>query len=186
MMNRILYTVAESDRDLYGILKLQQENLPSSVSREEALKEGFVTVEHDFPLLKKMNAPYPHIIGVDGNVVIGYTLVMLQHLRYDIPVLEPMFDQIDNLMYKGHLLSNSRYFVMGQVCIAKAYRGMGVFRGLYHEMAIRMTSDFDFILTEISLRNPRSVRAHQKIGFETVHEYRSDAGEDWVIVLWEI
>lgn len=185
-VNEILYTVAESHRDLYSILKLQQKNLASSVSREEALEQGFVTVEHDFELLKRMNTPFPHVIAKASDEVIGYTLVMLPHMRYEIPVLEAMFDQIDNMMYKGHLLSNTRYFIMGQVCISKDYRGLGVFKGLYHEMADRMTADFDYIVTEISLGNLRSINAHQKVGFETIKEYRAEDGEDWLIALWEI
>ena len=185
-MSNIQYTTAESDSDLYGILKLQRENLPSTISREEALEQGFVTIEHDFALLKRMNSPYPHIIAKDGEEVVGYTLVMLRDLRDEIQVLVPMFEQINSITYKGKTLRDARYVVMGQVCIAKGYRGQGVFQGLYVEMARRMADDYDYIITEISLRNLRSVRAHHKVGFETIREYQADDGEMWAIVLWEM
>jgi ribosomal protein S18 acetylase RimI-like enzyme len=179
----ILYAIAETDSDLYGILALQRANLPVTISREEALAEGFVTVEHDFALLRRMNAPYPHIIAKDGEKVVGYTLVMLSEIRTEIPVLFPMFEQMDQIEVDGKLLAQSRYFVMGQVCIAVGYRGQGLFPGLYQEMANQMSGNFDFIVTEVSVRNPRSLRAHEKVGFQNVREYRSDDGEEWVILL---
>lgn len=183
-MSNIVYTIVESDHDLYGILKLQRENLATEISREEALEYGFVTVEHNFALLKRMNSPYPHIIAKDGEEVIGYTLVMSRELRDEIPVLVPMFEQIDNLTINGKMLKDTRYMIMGQVCIAKGYRGQGIFAGLYEEMARRMSVEFDYILTEVSLRNQRSLRAHHKVGFETIREYQADDGEVWAIVLW--
>jgi len=45
-----------------------------------------------------------------------------------------------------------------------------------------MRADFDYIITEISTRNHRSIRAHEKVGFETIKEYESD-GKEWKIVL---
>lgn len=185
-VSSLVYTIAATDQDLYGILKLQRENLATEISNEEALEQGFVTVEHDFALLRRMNAPFPHIIAKDGNEVVGYTLVMSRDLRDEIPVLVPMFEQMDNLTYKGLPLRDTRYMVMGQVCIAKQFRGQGVFAGLYQEMATRLKMDFDLVITEVSLRNQRSLRAHHKVGFETIREYQTTDGEDWAIVLLEI
>lgn len=54
------YGPALSKADLQGILALQQQNLPSALSPEE---QGFVTVRHDLPLLRKMNTPHPHRIA---------------------------------------------------------------------------------------------------------------------------
>lgn len=45
-----------------------------------------------------------------------------------------------------------------------------------------MSRDFDLVITEIDLANPRSIRAHEKAGFEEIDEYRSADGRDWVIV----
>jgi len=183
---KITYTVSENDVDLYGILSLQRSNLPISLSQEEALEQGFVTVMHDFSLLKRMNAPYPHIIARAGESVVGYTLVMLRELRHEIPVLVPMFAQIDKVSLDGLMLKDTRYFIMGQVCIARTYRGQGVFQCLYEEMVRRMSADVEYIVTEVSLRNPRSLRAHEKVGFRNVREYRSEDGEDWVILALEL
>lgn len=182
-MADINYTVASTDADLYGILKLQRANLPGSLTHEEALEQGFVTLQHNFALLKRMNIPYPHLIAKREDRVIGYALVMLPDLRAAIPALIPMFAQIDALEYAGQKLRDARYVVMGQVCIAKDYRGQGIFKRLYDEMVMHVSPHFDFILTEVSGRNTRSMRAHEKIGFENICDYTSDDGEDWSILL---
>ena len=185
-MNPIVYTIAVSNDDLQGILRLQQENLPRSVSHKEALEQGFVTVEHNFSLLRQMNAPYPHIIAKYGEQVVGYALTMLRDLRTEIPVLLPMFDQIDRIEYRGKPVEQARYFIMGQICVAKPFQRLGLFKGLYKEMSKRMSPDFDYIITEVSLRNQRSLQAHLKAGFKTIMEYSSEDGEEWAIVLMEI
>ena len=44
--------------------------------------------------------------------------------------------------------------------------------------------DFDFVATEISTTNKRSMRAHEKVGFKTIYTY-SDALDEWNVVVWE-
>ena len=72
------------------------------------------------------------------------------------------------------------YVAMGQVCVPKKYSGQyGVFAGLYQEMARRLfLAGYSVIVTAISLKNERSVRAHEKIRFVEIH--KSDT--EWVIV----
>jgi hypothetical protein len=43
---------------------------------------------------------------------------------------------------------------------------------------------FDFLLTEISINNPRSLKAHEKIGFQTIYTYK-DAMDEWNVVVWD-
>ena len=78
-----------------------------------------------------------------------------------------------------------KYFVMGQVCIHKNYRGKGIFDGLYRHMRRVMASNFHGVVTSISTRNQRSLRAHARVGFSTIHEYSTGEGDDWKLVLWD-
>lgn len=182
----IIYTISEDQSDLEGILKLQQENLPKHLDQVIIQREGFVTVEHNLELLSQMNTPHPHIIAKHGSDVVGYTLVMLKEMAASIPVLVSLFQQIDQLQYKGQRLSESSYFVMGQVCIAKSHRGNGLFKGMYDLMREKMQGHFDYLVTTISKSNPRSLRAHAKVGFQTIQTYQDEKGGDWVMVLLEL
>lgn len=185
MNQSIHYTIAQSNDELTQILSLQNANLPQNLPPNEIKQEGFVTIQHDRSLLSKIAGSYAHIIAKNDKDVIAYALVMERACSGEIPVLIPMFEQIEQIIYNGTPLKNARFFVMGQVCIQKGFRGSGIFKGLYDELKNRMYSDFDYIITDISTRNKRSLKAHKKIGFQAIKEYQLD-GEGWVIVLLEI
>ncbi|MFK7981290.1 MAG: GNAT family N-acetyltransferase [Saprospiraceae bacterium] len=180
----IQFTTANNTNEIQQILDLQYTNLPKNISTEEAKEQGFVTVHHDFEILSAMNVKYPHVIAKTADKVIGYTLVMLPEFGNKIPVLVPLFDKINALSYNGDSLKAVDYFVMGQVCVDKAYRGKGVFAGLYQQMKTEMSPYFKYIITEIATRNTRSMRAHEKVGFETIHIF-STPKEEWAIVAWD-
>src|ERR1017187_1499970 len=127
----ILYTTVATDRDIQQIIALQQLNLPQNLSPEQKNSQGFVTVIHSFATLKKMNDAEASIVAKDGDQVIGYLLAMTTHTRHDIPVLIPMFQAFDEVIYEGQKISSFKYLVVGQVCIAEAYRGRRILDDCY-------------------------------------------------------
>ncbi|MDH7446113.1 GNAT family N-acetyltransferase [Aquimarina sp. 2201CG14-23] len=177
-MQQLKYTTVTSHQELEEILLLQQKNLTASISSEEKKKEGFVTVEHDFDILKKMNDQQPHIIAKDNDMVVGYTLCMTKDFCNDIEILKPMFSKI-----KKSLDPSKNYIVMGQVCIDKAYRGQGLFRGLYQQMKIELQEKYNLLITEVAANNLRSLHAHYAVGFKTLVIYEADNIE-WHLIHW--
>lgn len=170
--------------ELEQILVLQRRNLKQELPEEEKRSQGFVTVEHDLAALEQMHALAPSIIAHQGRELAGYALTMPRECRTLMPVLVPMFELFDRLTYRGKPMSDHRFYVMGQVCIDKAHRGKGLFELLYHKHRELYQPRFDFIITEVSVRNQRSLRAHERVGFQTVHTYR-DATDEWAVVLWD-
>jgi len=71
--------------------------------------------------------------------------------------------------------------VMGQICIAKAYRGQGIFKGLYQAMLGFLGNAFSEIITEIDANNIRSLKAHLAIGFKEILRYQTQE-QEWVLV----
>lgn len=184
--DNICFREARTQIDLALILRLQKANLPGSISVAESRDQGFVSVEHDIETLSMMNAPYPHIIAVDDKVLAGYCLVMLQEMREHIDLLKPMFEIIDKQSISGQSLRDLRYFVMGQVCVHKAYRGRGIFYKMYDHMRELMAGSFDMVITEISSHNSRSLRAHENQGFKTLHKFIDPVtAHPWEIVYWD-
>jgi GNAT superfamily N-acetyltransferase len=167
------------ERELEQVLELQRRNLPRNLDERERAENGFVTVEHTLDVLRKMHAIVPSIVAKEGDVLAGYALVMPVECRPFIPILRPMFERLD----ANPRLAGRRYYVMGQVCVAKQYRGQGVFDRLYAAHREHLRHLFDACVTEISVRNPRSMRAHARIGFEELERYR-DATDEWVVVIW--
>ena len=95
-----------------------------------------------------------------------------------------MVEHLETLKYDGKELSGYHYYVMGQICIHKDYRGKGVFDMLYKKHKDLFEKDYDFVVTEISSSNKRSMRAHQKIGFKIFHTYK-DPVDEWNVVIWD-
>ncbi len=178
-------TTADHSSILDQILALQAKNLPKNITVAEKDKEGFVSCEHDIDLLTRMNTPYPHVVALDEAHLAGYALVMLSEFRDDLPILRPMFERIDKINWNGCRLSSAAYFVMGQICIDKPFRGQGLFEHMYRYLKKCMSPDFQYCITEISTANKRSLRAHAKIGFETIETCYTPDGNSWEIVLWD-
>lgn len=173
----ITYKQASSHSELEQILALQQENLPKNLNQSEMEQQGFLTVEHTPDILKEMNDECGHIIAVENDVVVGYALCMHPKFGNAIEVLKPMFKEINELVK-----NNQNYMIMGQICIAKTYRGKGIFRGLYRTMKACLPQGFDSIITEVDAKNQRSLQAHQAVGFTELKRYT--AGKKvWSLIL---
>lgn len=183
-MNWHVGTVSGSS-ELAAILELQRENHASRVTPEQARAEGFVTAQHTLQSLGEMHALGPSIVAraSDGRLA-GYALMMAREARPLVPVLEPMFERLEALSWRGTPLSRLRFYLMGQICVAAAFRGQGVFDALYRGHREHYAERFDLIVTEVSLRNPRSLRAHERVGFEELQRFR-DATDEWSIIAWD-
>jgi ribosomal protein S18 acetylase RimI-like enzyme len=176
---------ARSDEDFEQILELQRRNLRRSLTEREQNDFGFVYLEHDVPLLRKMASALPQAIAVSDKRVVGYCLALSPAFRASMPWLEPMFLQCEQSSFDGSLLASYRYFVGGQVCVDREFRGQGLAGRLYRQVRDSLTDDYQLCVTEIASRNQTSIRSHEKIGFVQVAEH-SDGVEDWVLVVWKL
>jgi len=167
--------------ELEQILQLQAANLRGHLPPELAAREGFLTVAHTLDVLERMHALAPSIIAQDGERLAGYALVMPVEARPFIPLLEPMFQLLETLSWRGRPLREYRHYIMGQVCVAGPYRGQGVFDALYREHRASYGARFDCTVTEVATRNTRSMRAHARAGFELLETYR-DATDEWAVI----
>jgi len=176
----ITYQLTSTNTELREIIVLQQKNLPNNISNNEKDEQGFVSAQHNLELLTKMHDAHPHVIAKHNNKVVGYALCMLQAFRNEIPLLTPMFNQTDNAIKE---LNNSiNYIVMGQICVDKLYRKQGVFRALYKYMQENISKEYNAIITEVDVKNIRSVNAHKAIGFEILKEHQSN-NQNWQLIV---
>jgi len=174
----IIFKNTNTKEELKQILLLQQANLPQNLSSEEKQTQGFVTVNHSLDLLARMNDVVPHIVAIDKNKVIGYSLCMHPKFEKDIEILKPLFLQINTSLKKG-----LNYMIMGQICIEKEYRNQGIFRKLYKTMKGSILPNFSAIITQVDVNNKRSLQAHYAIGFRLLKSYQAD-GHQWELIIW--
>ena len=119
----------------------------------------------------------PHILAKNGENIVGYALAMVPELRHDIPILVPLFDLTEKL------LPNSKYLVMGQICVDKPYRGRGIFSGMYRYYRDQLNKNYECLVTEVADENQRSLQAHLYIGFEILHTRVEDKVK-WITLVW--
>ena len=177
-------TIVTTDEELQQIVALSALNHRDNVTASEKAKEGFISWQYSFDLLHKMQQQQPHIIVKDGEHLAGYALTALKEAKVFHADLTAMINSLETLMYNNKPLADYNYYVMGQVCVDKAYRGKGVFDMLYQHHKKIFKDKFDFVVTEISTNNLRSIRAHEKVGFKTIYTYK-DSVDEWDVVLWD-
>ena len=178
------FTTAQTDDDLRQILGLQQENHKMNVSETVKREQGFVTVRHTWEQLHGMHEATPQIIAKAEGRVVGYALAMLPTAAELIPDLQPMFDLFDQISWQNTKLTDCRYYVMGQVCVAQSHRGQGMFDGLYQKHRELYCPNFDLLITEVSAGNSRSLRSHERVGFRPIHTH-TDHVDTWQVLAWE-
>ena len=176
--------IVSSTHEIEQILALQQIYLRGKKSATEEKDQGFLTVKHTFDALQQMHNREPSVIVKHHDRVIAYALTMPSACRHLVPVLVPMFDHFDSFFFDNRLISSYNYYVMGQICVDKAYRGKGVFDLLYATHKGFFGKKYDFTITEVSLSNTRSMRAHERVGFMNISEFE-DVTDKWAVMLWD-
>lgn len=164
--------------DFAAVLALQRSQLRGVLDDHG---EGFLTVSHTPEQLSTLNSPVPHTVAFGEGNLLGYALGMSLEHRDLIPVLEPLFTQLDRHTWRGRRIAELDYTVVGQVCVAPATRGRGVFRALYAAWCRAQAERFALGVTEIDASNVRSLAAHAAIGFEEIGRHRQ-GGQQWVLV----
>ena len=181
----MLYTtVVTKDDELIQINRLNVQNLKTNLSKQEKEQQGFVTWLYPVSLLEDMFKIAPSIIVKDDDAVVGYALVTPKEAGNFHQDLRTMINKLELIDYKGKPLSSYTYYVMGQVCIQKNYRGKGIFEMLFQKHKEIYSREYELLVTEISTANYRSKKAHEKVGFKTIYTYSDDLDE-WNVVVWD-
>lgn len=185
-MNTIMLYVTEvtTDDELIQINALNQQNLKPNLSKQEQESQGFVTWLYSVPLLQHIHTIAPSVIVKNEQKVVGYALVTPVEAGSFHPDLHTMMAHLENINYKGSPLSSYSYYIMGQVCIDKDFRGKGIFNMMFEKHKELYSDKYELLVTEISTANYRSQKAHEKVGFKTIHKYK-DALDEWNVVVWD-
>jgi ribosomal protein S18 acetylase RimI-like enzyme len=177
-------TIVTTDDELLQVHHLNQQNLKQNLDEDARRQEGFVTWLYSLDLLKKMHQLSPGIIVRDKEKVIAYALTTPKESKTFHSDLEILFHNLETVQYKNKPLSSYHFYCMGQICVAKEYRGKGIVNMLYQKHKEAYSELYDFLLTEISTSNHRSLKAHEKIGFKSIYTYR-DSVDEWDVVIWD-
>jgi hypothetical protein len=176
--------VVETPEELQGLKDLQTANLRKNVGEDIAMKEGFLTSQYSLELLQKMHETHPSIIAKENDKVVGYVIVTTKSVYGEHPELDHLFNTLDAINYKGQLLGEVNYILVGQLCVGITHRGIGLVQDMYTYYQSLHSNQYKYLVTDISQENQRSIKAHKKSGFETIGLIEQ-VGAGWEIVLWD-
>jgi ribosomal protein S18 acetylase RimI-like enzyme len=180
----VVITRASTNEELFAILHLQNLNLRKNIDIATAADQGFLTAEYTLAYLKAMHDASPSIIAKDGDTIAGYALVATKEVRNGHDLMADLFNVIDTKTYKGQLLKEVNYVVVGQLCVAEAYRGQGLVKRMYDFYRDSYATEYKYLITDVAQANVRSMNAHKKSGFEVI-DTLVYGGIGWNIVLWD-
>jgi len=184
MSSAIQLGIAQTEEDLHQILRLQKLNLKNEISEQTKKEQGFLTVNHKIEELRLMLRTTPQIVAKENGQIIAFALAMLPDLGKLIADLNPMFMILEGLSWNSKSLKSYQYYVMGQICVDAGFRGQGIFDQLYQKHREIYSANYDLCITEISTSNTRSQKAHERVGFKTIHTHL-DHVDNWNVVAWE-
>jgi ribosomal protein S18 acetylase RimI-like enzyme len=169
-----------------SLLDLQRRNLREYLDAQTIESQGYVSFHYTPDILQKKMSGAPQIIAREGDTVVAYALSTIPEISKTIDAFVPLLEKFKTIAYHGKMLTDWRYYIVGQVCVDEKWRGKGVFDALYAEHKRLFQPDYDFVVTVIDSDNTRSLAAHWRIGFKTIHTYFDDYhGKEWQLVLWD-
>jgi hypothetical protein len=165
-----------SPTDFEGILRLQHQNLVTSLA-EEDLSQGFLSVEFTREQLHKINSELGIFIAVQEKTVIGYLMAETVEFAVGSPLIAHMMRRLKDVVFDGVPLSSSCLVAYGPVCIDRQSRGQGILEGLFGIMKETLGADYDVGIAFVSQSNPRSLQAHTaKLGMRVIDEFEFGGG----------
>ena len=170
--------------DLKQIKALQNLNLKGQLSEVEKKTFGFVTASYDLSFLAAMHRKHPAIVAVSGKTLAGYALVCAKEMHGQHPLIDDLFDQLNQMTFKGERLQDVPYVLVGQLCVAAAFRGRGVPQLLYQAFQLHYARAYRYCITDVDVTNLRSLRVHEKAGFKIINELQY-GNAAWYVVLWD-
>jgi hypothetical protein len=166
----ILYRKA-SPADFAGILRLQHQNLVTTLT-EEDLSQGFLSIEYTREQLHKINSDLGIFIAAQDKAIIGYLMAESVEFAVGSPLISNMLKRLKDVVIDDIPLTSSFLFVYGPVCIDRQFRGLGILEGLFRIMKEALWADYDIGIAFVSQRNPRSLQAHMaKLGMRVIDEF---------------
>mmetsp|Transcript_18624 Transcript_18624/g.33663 ORF Transcript_18624/g.33663 Transcript_18624/m.33663 type:complete len:211 (+) Transcript_18624:49-681(+) len=152
------------ESDIPDLIALNLENHIENLTLEEANQFGFLILIYSEDLLRRMMQVEPFIVAKAEGKIVGYLYPMPNSYR-SIPGVSHRFEDMDRLTFEGRSMREINYIKLGSACIAKDYKGKGVFKMLYDEMKRRYVDAYEIVLTRVFESNGRSLAGHMKLGF---------------------
>ncbi|WFA07760.1 GNAT family acetyltransferase [Tissierella sp. Yu-01] len=157
--------------DIPAIAKLQEKYHVLTISEEDK-PDGFVTTLFTEEQFKRLIEDENGLaIACDGEKVVGYAMAASWEYWSEWPLFQHMIKDLHNTTFMGQVLSTKNSYQYGPICVHKDYRSSDVFPNLFEFSRTQMQKRYPILITFINQINPRSYKAHTKIGLDVIKPF---------------
>jgi len=176
------YKVAQLS-DIEATLKLHAKYQVDTIAEEDK-KDGFVTtpftVEELTQLIEQEKGLF---IAKEGDEVLAYVMAASWQFWSKWPMFQHMIKDLNNLEYKGQILTVDNSYQYGPICIDKSVRGTVVLKEIFNFSLGHMGKRYPILVTFVNQINPRSYEAHtRKLGLDVIQEFDFNGNRYWEMV----
>lgn len=158
-------------QDIPEVKKLQLKYHVNTISDDDR-PDGFVTTlftENQFKrLIEQENGL---ALACDGEKIIGYAMAASWDYWSEWPLFQHMIKTLPDTEYMGKTLSTNNSYQYGPVAVHSKYRGGEVFPNLFEFSRKEMEKRYPILITFVNQINPRSYKAHLKIGLDLIKKF---------------
>ena len=176
------YKVAKVE-DIDGILVLHKKYQIDTI-KEKDKKDGFVTTafskEELYQLITQEQGLF---IALKDKIIVAYVMSASWKFWSKWSMFAFMIEDLKNCNYKGVQITAQNSYQYGPICIDKSVRGSGVLETIFTFALEKMSQRFEYLVTFVNKKNPRSYEAHRrKLGLEVLREFEFNANEYYKFV----
>lgn len=158
--------------DISKVSALQTKYHVNTISPEDK-PDGFVTTLFTDEQFKELIEKESGLaIACDGDNIVGYAMAASWDYWSKWPLFQHMINDLPTTEYLGQVLSVENSYQYGPIAIHTDYRGSSVLVNLYEFSRLQMKERYPIMITFINQINPRSLRAHEKLGLDIIKEFK--------------
>lgn len=168
------------DSDWAEVVALQDANLAWNLGEDEK-KGGFLSARFTPEAFGEMNRDGAVVVAVESGRLAGYACCASRAFSARTPILQAMMREFPKLAYLGRPLGAAAC-IYGPVCVARAYRGKGVFRGLVTQLKTEIRGRYEAAVCFIGKSNERSLSAHvDGLGMTILGDFKFEDKSYWIV-----
>lgn len=165
--------------DFEKMVELQNGNLITTLGDQKS--DGFLSAAFTAEQFTEFRESVAVIVAVDDTSVVGFACASTVEFCKQNPLPASMIARFAGIVIGGKNLAELRSVICGPICVAKNFRGKGIFEELYSTLFRSVGNDFDVALALVSTENPRSIKAHEKIAMTSVDNFEFNGREFYTV-----
>ena len=166
--------------DFESLVRLQNANLASNLPAGER-QSGFLSVGFSAEQFAAMNEDLAVVVALLDGDVKAFLCASTVEFNQAVALPAAMIARFPRAKYQGQPLSTLAVCIVGPVCIDQSLRGQGVLSRLYDCFFAIAPQEFEVAVVFVSADNLASIKAHEKLGLETIDEFEFNSARYFIM-----